>query len=238
MGNDTLSGVRMYGMVPAPLAAQNYKLCAVLVRNSAKRCLMPIGDIESWAAEGCKESAASVLRDIHAACAAWSTDGFMKRVREDAKSSTASVITETYDGKAVKLSFSYYGEESMKAESVYSFTALVEWLAKLRGSSRTKKHQNLHELRQYSLDRGWDPMSWTLNRQRVSCLPCCSDDAPTMYDTPCALLNTRSAALQGIFVVLGQCASILGRYATLCRPYQGSGQETWTTESTSSRTCC
>ena len=71
-------------------------------------------------------------------------------------------------------------------------------------------------------------MSWTLNRQRVSCLPCCSDDAPTMYDTPCALLNTRSAALQGIFVVLGQCASILGRYATLCRPYQGSGQETWT----------
>ena len=177
MGNDTLSGVRMYGMVPAPLAAQNYKLGAVLVRNSAKECLIPIGDIESWAAEGYKEAAASVLRDVHAACAAWSTDGFMKRVREEAKSPTASVITDTYDGKAIKLTFSYYGEESMKTESANTFTALVEWLAKLRGSSKTKSHQKLLELRQYSLDRGWDPMSWTLNRQRVSCLSCCSDDA-------------------------------------------------------------
>ena len=172
MGNDKLSGVRMYGMVPAPLAAQNYKLGAVLVRNDEKKCLIPIGDIESWAADGYEERAASMLRDIHAACAAWTTEGFMKRVREEAKSSTASVITETYDGKAVKLNFSYYGEESMKTESANTFTALVKWLAKLRGSSKKGEHQNLLELRQYSLDRGWDPMSWSLNRQRVSCLSC------------------------------------------------------------------
>ncbi len=146
-------------MVPAPRAPQKYGLGAVLVRNPRTKCLIPIGDVESWAAEGCKPAAASLLGDIHSASAGWTTQDFISAVRIEASGSrTGGLCTKPYSGEAVKLEFSYYGYEVVKSHPKNWFAALVGRSPKLK----------VLELFHTSLDRGWDPMKWQLDRKRVS----------------------------------------------------------------------
>ena len=169
-------------MVPASLAARDYRLGDLLVRNSRKRCLTPIGTLTSWAADDCNDYAASMLRDIQTAWAAWTTDEFLTRVREEAASSVG-LYRRTYDGEAVKMKFSFSGYDHMTSYSKKSFPALMSCLAEPKVSATTAPQQSLHALYHYAVDPGWDPQNWKPDRQRVGYLPC--------YSTRCSTTRFR-----------------------------------------------
>ena len=177
MDEERLSQWRIYvGMVPASPAARNYRLGDIVVRNSRKKCLIPVGNLESWAAGDCKDYAASMLRDIDSACAAWTTDEFMTRVQEEAASMpvVSYLYRKTYNGEAVKVNFGFSGYDYMTSHNKKSSAALVSWLAKPKASATKAPQRSWHAVYYHALDQGWKPKNWKPNRLRVSYLPCYS----------------------------------------------------------------